>query len=70
MQCPPEKEGDKNAIRAAIGQLMEHRFRHDPEAELEIVLGKKSKADEVDFVGSLGLRLTYYDHRSGTFKPL
>jgi len=67
---PTDNVETRYAIRVAIGQLMEYRFRHDPEARLEIVLGKKPKADEVDFIKSLGLRLTYYDHRSATFKSL
>lgn len=65
---PTDNVETRYAIRAAIGQLLEYRFAHDPKAQLEIVIGKKPKADEVRFVKSLGIGLTYYDENSGGFK--
>ena len=64
---PTDNVEPRYAIRAAIGQLLEYRFKHDPDAALEMVIGKKPAAAEAAFVKSLGIRLTYYDRRRRTF---
>ncbi len=55
------------AIRAAIGQVLEYRFKHDSTATLEIVVGRKPRPNEIAFVKSLGLRLTFYNTAKRTF---
>lgn len=64
---PTDNVETRYAIRAAIGQLLEYRFARKQSAELQIVVGKKPQADEIAFVKSIGLRVTYYDTRSKTF---
>jgi hypothetical protein len=65
---PTENVATRYAIRAAIGQLLEHRYKNNaPTAALEIVIGSKPRPAEIDFVKSIGLRLTYYDEKSKTF---
>lgn len=57
----------KYAIRAAIGQLLEYQYNFDKNAIPEIVVGKKPKNNEVDFVNSLGFCISHYDTRTKTF---
>ncbi len=57
---PTDNVETRYAIRAAVGQLLEYQFTWNPNAQLEIVLGQKPKADEIAFVKSLGIGLTYY----------
>ncbi len=64
---PTENIETHYAIRAAIGQLLEYRFRRDPTARLEIVLGKKPKHEEVEFVKSVGMTVTYFDRGQRIF---
>jgi hypothetical protein len=65
---PTENVATRYAIRAAIGQLFEHRYKNNsPTAALEIVLGSRPLPAEADFVKSIGLQLTYYDEQSKTF---
>jgi hypothetical protein len=45
------------AIRLAVGQLLEHQFRHDKDAHLEIVLDRQPQDDEIHFCESLGIGL-------------
>jgi len=49
---PTENVPTRYAIRAAIGQLLEHRFKQSPKAALEIVIGSKPGQEESDFVNS------------------
>jgi hypothetical protein len=55
-----ESVGTKYAIRAAIGQLLEYRhtIKH-PSALLHIVLDKKPRKNEIEFVKSLDIILSY-----------
>lgn len=64
---PTDNLEPRYAIRAAVGQLLEYRFNHNPKAELEIVLGKKPANNEIAFVKSLGFRLCYFDLKHNTF---
>jgi hypothetical protein len=65
---PTDNVATRFAIRAAIGQLFEHRYRQKVlTARLVIVLGSKPDACEVGFVQSLGIELTYYDTKTGAF---
>jgi len=57
---PTSKVETRFAIRNAVGQLLEHRFRQDTRAKLEIVLGSKPKSRDVEFAQSLDIELTYY----------
>ena len=57
----------KYAIRAAIGQLLEYQYSFDKNAILEIVIGKKPKETEIEFVKSLGFYFSYYDAKNKTF---
>jgi len=57
-------------IRAAIGQLLEYRFKHKGKAALEIVLGKKPTLGEITFVKSLGIQLTYWDEQNNKFRAV
>jgi len=58
----------KYAIRAAIGQLLEYRYKHDTSAEMIIVIGNEPTIDEVNFVKSLGMSIAYLDPNGTTFK--
>jgi hypothetical protein len=65
---PTDNVETRYAIRAAIGQLLEYRYvRHLPTAAVEIVLGSRPSDDEIGFVKSLTIGLTYYDSASGRF---
>lgn len=65
---PTEKVQTRYAIRVAIGQLLEYRFKcNDSDCRLEIVLGSRPKPTEAEFVRSLDLELTYYDASRRTF---
>jgi len=61
---------NRYAIRAAIGQLLEYRFKHKGNEPLEIVLGKKPTTGEIAFVTSLGMSLSYWDERHSTFQTV
>jgi hypothetical protein len=64
---PTDKIQTKYAIRIAIGQLLEYRYIMNSQAILEIVLGSKPRDEEIAFVNSLGIYLTYLDSNSGDF---
>ncbi|HUU27176.1 MAG TPA: hypothetical protein VM123_05120 [archaeon] len=64
---PTEKIQTKYAIRIAVGQLLEYRYSLDNQAILEIVLGSKPTDEEIAFVTSLGICLTYLDSSIGNF---
>lgn len=64
---PTENVETRYAIRAAIGQLLEYRFKHNSEAKLEIVIGSKPSPGEVNFVNSLDIKLAYFDKENNTF---
>ncbi len=49
----------KYAIRAAIGQILEYAYESKKKVELEIVIGSKPTKNEIKFVNSLGITLTY-----------
>ena len=57
----------KYAIRAAIGQLLEYRFASQENASLEIVIGSKPKKQEIEFVQSVNMTITYYDEKLNNF---
>jgi hypothetical protein len=64
---PVESVGTKYAIRAAVGQLLEYRYTIGQlSALLHIVLDEKPKKNEINFVKSLGLMLSY-KRKSGKF---
>ncbi|MFA6618276.1 MAG: hypothetical protein WCT23_04330 [Candidatus Neomarinimicrobiota bacterium] len=61
-EIKPTKNLDtKYAIRIAIGQLLEYRFLNKENAKLEIVIGSKPRKEEIEFVKSLDIKLTYFD---------
>ncbi len=60
---PTEVVPPRFAIRVAVGQLLEHRHRLDANAKLIMVISTKPDQDEVSFVKSLGMGLSYW---SGT----
>ena len=64
---PTEKVKPKYAIRAAIGQLFEYRYKLKANSDLEIVIGSKPSEDEIKFCLSLGIRISYYDSQKETF---
>lgn len=64
---PTDKIQTKYAIRIAIGQILEYRYRINNQAILEIVLGSRPSNEEISFVNSLGILLTYFDLNSGNF---
>lgn len=65
---PTDNLQSKYAIRFAVGQLLEYRFKHNLNALLEIVLSvRPSDPLEADFVRHLGLKLTYFDSNLDTF---
>ena len=64
---PTKTVETKYAIRAAVGQLLEYRFTSKKNAILEIVLGSKPKKEEIKFVKSIGMTITYYDKKTKTF---
>lgn len=64
---PTENVETKYAIRAAIGQLLEYQYSFDKKAIPEIVVGKKPKKKELDFVNAIGFCISYYDSRGKTF---
>jgi len=57
----------KYAIRIAVGQLLEYQYFNQKNANLEIVIGSKSRDSEIDFVKSLNMRLTYLDELTNEF---
>lgn len=61
---PTEKIETKYAIRMAIGQLLEYKYRFNQNAALEIVLSSKPKPEEILFVKKLKMRLWYFDQKS------
>lgn len=64
---PSEIVGTKYAIRSAIGQLLEYRHTiKQPAAILHIVLDAKPKKNEIEFVKSLGIMISYKEE-SGVF---
>jgi len=67
---PAKNIKTKYAIRMAVGQLLEYRFRLNQQAILEIVLDCKPKNEEIDFVDSLKIRLIYYDAGEKNFVRL
>lgn len=64
---PTENVETKYAIRAAIGQLLEYRFKLNPIARLEIVLGSKPTQEELNFILSLGMLIVYFDMENEEF---
>ena len=64
---PTETVESKYAIRAAIGQLLEYRYTSEKDPLLEIVIGSKPKTDEINFVKSVGMIITYYDKKTKSF---
>jgi len=70
-EIKPTKNVDtKYAIRAAIGQLLEYQYLQNKDAHLEIVLGSVPTEEEIDFVLSLGMSLSYFDDEKKTFTHL
>lgn len=68
---PTDNVETRYAVRAAVGQLLEYRYsRNAPTAALEIVIGRKPQANEVGFVKSLGMGLTYYNTAEEEFVSL
>ncbi len=67
---PTDNVETRYAIRAAIGQLLEYRFKHKGNEALEIVLGKKPTTGEIAFVTSLGMSLSYWDEHHDTFQTV
>jgi len=65
---PTDNVETKYAIRAAIGQLFEYQYKWGKDAILEIVIGKKPSNDEIEFVKSLGIWISYYDSNKKTFR--
>jgi len=64
---PTENIETKYAIRMAIGQLLEYRYKLNHDAKLQIVLGNQPKKEEAEFVASLNITLVYYDSNAKTF---
>ena len=64
---PTETVESKYAIRAAIGQLLEYRYTSKQDAMLEIVIGTQPKEEEINFVKSIGMIITYYDEKTDSF---
>ncbi len=65
---PTDNLQSKYAIRFAIGQLLEYRFKQNQDARLEIVLSARpSNPQEIEFVQHLGMTLTYFDPAQDTF---
>jgi hypothetical protein len=64
---PTDNVATGYAIRAAIGQLLEYRYKHNVAAALEIVVGKKPRAGEIAFLKSIGFRLAYFNAAKRTF---
>ncbi|HPX44104.1 MAG: hypothetical protein ACOXZU_08025 [Bacteroidales bacterium] len=64
---PTENIKTKYAIRIAVGQLLEYQYFNDKEANLEIVLSTRPTIDDVNFVNSLKIKLTYFDDELETF---
>lgn len=60
---PTEVVPPRFAIRVAVGQLLEHRHRLNAKAKLIVVISTKPEEDDVSFVKSLGMGLSYW---SGT----
>lgn len=56
---PTDMVSTRYAIRAAIGQLLEYRFRQDQDAMLEIVLGSEPTEKEIEFVNSLNISISW-----------
>jgi len=65
---PTDNVASKYAIRAALGQLLEYRFHLNRDAKLEVVLGSKPTAEEIQFVMSLGISITYFVEAENTFR--
>lgn len=64
---PTEKILTKYAIRIAIGQLFEYRYKIDGKAILVIVLSTMPKKEEISFIKHLKIKLFYYENKVGTF---
>jgi len=54
----------KYAIRSAIGQILEYSYKSNKKAKLEIVVGSKPKKEEIEFVKSLGISISYWNGKS------
>ena len=65
---PTENIECKYSIRMAIGQLLEYRYYNNKNANIEIILSSRPNNNELDFVKSLNIRLTYFDEKTNTFK--
>ncbi len=64
---PTDNVETKYAIRAAIGQLLEYRFKSRiADAAMEIVLGCRPEEWEIEFAKSLRIAVTYFDKSTGT----
>lgn len=61
---PTDNIVPKYAIRSAIGQLLEYQYRNKRSAELEIVIGKEPSTEDIEFVKSLGMILTYLNEHN------
>lgn len=61
---PTEIIPPRFAIRLAAGQLLEHRYRLNQAALLEIVVGNQPEPFSVEFAKSLGIRLICKDGSS------
>lgn len=64
---PTETVSPKYAIRIAIGQLFEYRFRLNHQGKLAIVISSEPAKEDVAFVQSLGITLIYYSDRKDRF---
>jgi hypothetical protein len=64
---PTMNMDSKYAIRIAIGQLLEYQYLNNKDAKLEIVISTKPRDEEIEFVKSLGMRLTYLDDLTNEF---
>jgi hypothetical protein len=65
---PTDNLPTRYAIRLAVGQLLEYRYRNQvPDAALQIVIGGKPGRDEIGFVKSLNMKLAYFDKSRGEF---
>lgn len=62
---PTNTVSTKYAIRNAIGQLLEYAYKYTQSTDprLEIVLGSKPSRDEIAFLHSLNISVTYLDGR-------
>ncbi|MCC2638441.1 MAG: hypothetical protein K0Q68_2160 [Moraxellaceae bacterium] len=56
---PTERVETRYAIRAAVGQLLEYRWRRGGEPRLMIVLSSRPRDEELEFVLSLGMGIAW-----------